>query len=134
MAANTVDDQLSSNDFRLSLVRLVGPALVALITLGQLGAVNRFNVKGPAWLDPASLSAVVASGLFFAFYYGNTTYVSAQLRSRLSLPENDSNRITGTQSVSGKVLRRVRWARFQYFVGFALLIGAVGLFVAFLWT
>ena len=134
--ANNVDDQLRLNDYRLSLVRLVGPALVALVTLGQLGASNRFNIKGPTWLDPASLSALVACGFFFALYYGNTTYVSAHLRKRLAVPEGDADRITGTESLptNTKVPKKVRWAFFEYTIGFLLLFGAVGFFVAFLWT
>ena len=134
--ANNVNDQLRLNDYRLSLVRLVGPALVALVTLGQFGAGNRFKTIGPPWLDPASLSALVASGFFFALYYGNITYVSTHLRKRLSAPENDPDKIKGADSLPAdtKVPRKVGWAFFEYIMGFLLLFGAVGFFVAFLWT
>src|SRR5580658_10245846 len=114
MARNTIDEQLRLNDYRVSLVRLVGPSLVALITLGQLGSGNRFNAKGPAWLDPASLSAVVACGLFFALYYGNITYVSAQLHNRLSAADTT---VKATDSVPNDVYKKVKWAFSQYFVG-----------------
>jgi hypothetical protein len=132
--ANNVQDQLSQNDYRQSLVRLVGPALVALITLGQLATGNRFNPRGPAWLDPASLSAVVASAFFYALYYGNTSYVSAQLRNLLSA--TDSTKIVGTAALptANKVKRRTDWALAQYIAGYLFLFAAVGFFGAFLWT
>lgn len=134
MAKNNVDEQLSSNDFRLSLVRLVGPALIALITLGQLGGANRFDVKGPTWLDPASLSTLVACGFVFALYYGNIGYASTQLRNRLSLAEDKPKRVKGTDPVPSDVSRRVWCALFQYIIGFALLLATVGFFLGFLWT
>ncbi len=135
MAKNTVDQQLSQNDYRMSLVRLVGPALVALITLGQLGAGNRFNPRGPAWFDPASLSAVVASAFFFALYYGNTHWVSTYLRNRLT-PADASKQIAGTAMLptEDKVTRRTYWALAQYIAGYVFLVAAVGFFAAFLWT
>lgn len=132
MAANTVGEQLRLNDYRVSLVRLVGPSLVAFITLGQLGAGDRFKANGPAWLDPASLSAVVACGLFFALYYGNITYVSAQLRNRLSA--QDATKVEATAAVPNDVNKTVKWAFGEYLVGFLLLFAAVGLFLSFLWT
>jgi hypothetical protein len=137
MARHKVNDQLSLNDYRLSLVRLVGPALVALVTLGQFGAGNRFRATGPTWLDPASLSALVASALFFAYYYGNTTYVSAHLRNGLAAPEKDSKHLLGDSDVpsdTAKTSKKVAWGRFQFVMGWAFLVASVGLFLAFLWT
>ncbi len=127
--SNNAEQQLRQNDFRLSLVRLVGPALTVLVTLGQLGVGNRFNAKGPGWLDPASLSALVASGFFFALYYGNISYVSAQLNSRMV-----SRALTPADSVPSDVDARIGWALFEYIAGFIFLLGAVGFFLGFLWT
>jgi hypothetical protein len=132
----TVNEQLRLNDYRQSLVRLVGPALTVLVTVGQLGTGNRFKAIGPPWLDPASLSALVASGFFFALYYGNTNWVSTHLRNRLSA--TDTTKIAGTDTLpteaKANVKRRVEWAFGEYIAGFLFLFVAVGFFVAFLWT
>lgn len=97
---------------------------------------SQINTKGPAWLDPAALSAVVGCGLFLAFYYGNTTHVSAHLRKRLKAPAGDSDNILGSAELptENKVTRRTRWALAQYVAGYLSLFAAAGFFLAFMWT
>jgi hypothetical protein len=127
---SNVRGQLAENDFRISLVKGLGVAITALISLSQLSSDNRFSSSGPTWLDPASLTALIITGVTLGFFYSNTTYVSTLLRNRIA----DGNlQLTGT-TFPQEVLKPRIAARWQFIAGLAGMVMTVGFFVAFLWT
>jgi hypothetical protein len=129
-APSDVRAQLAENDFRISLVKSLGAALTALITLSQLSSDNRFSGSGPTWLDPASLTALIVTGATLGFFYSNTTYVSTLLRNRLA---DGKLQLTDT-TFPQEVLKPRAAARWQFMAGLAGMLIAVGFFVSFLWT
>jgi hypothetical protein len=125
-----VRGQLAENDFRISLVRGLGLALTALISLGQLSTGNRFSSSGPTWLVPASLTTLIVTGATLGFFYFNTTYVSTLLRNRLS-----DGQVQPTDTAFPKeAIKPMAAARSQFIAGLAGMVVTVGFFVAFLWT
>jgi hypothetical protein len=122
--------QLAEDDFRISLVKGLGAALTALISLSQLSTGNRFSTSGPTWLDPASLTALMVTGATLGFFYANTTYVSTLLRNRLA----DGKLKPTDTAFPSEVLKPRVAARWQFIAGLAGMVITVGFFVSYLWT
>jgi hypothetical protein len=122
-----VQQQINGNDYTLSLVRILGSAVVALITLAQLASDNRYVSGGPTWLDPASITSLIAGAVLLGLAYGNLSYASAQLRNRLT---------AGTLAKDADVPNDVKLGQAQLELGFgvALMIASVGFFLGYLWT
>jgi hypothetical protein len=129
-ATRDVRGQLAENDFRISLVKGLGLALTALISLSQLSAGNRFSRAGPTWLDPASLTTLIITGATLGFFYFNTTYVSILLRNRLT----DGQLLPKDTTFPQEAMKPMGAARRQFIAGLAGMVISVGFFVAFLWT
>jgi len=125
--ASNIRGQINANNYRTTLLKALAAGLVALISLSQLGTAARFGSGGPAYLLPATVSAVVAAAVLFGLAYGNFGYATATLEAELtktnvsdssSVPQSEVNRTNAAK-------RQMTWGVIVSLIGISLYLASV---------